>query len=265
MSGSAWALNIPPGMVAISIPAGRLAGLTYGLRPGDHVNVIASMLFVDTDTDFQTILPNYTGSIVASGPPDPATGTNLPLTVGVSSLSPGGQIDPETGQPIPPQPLTPGIYGKTVIDPVLGQAVFLIPSEGQRPRMVSHMFLQDAVVLQVGEFPLPGVENAQPTPTPEGGAPPPEGQPAPAPIKPDVVTLVVRPQDAVSLNYLMLAQTQSAVQLSLVLRSANDASQESVLPVTLQFLLEQYQIPVPARLPYSLNPRIDLLAPPQEP
>jgi hypothetical protein len=55
----------------------------------------------------------------------------------------------------------------------------------------------------------------------------------------------------------MAAGTKLASALSLVLRSANDSSRENVLPVTLQFLLEQYQIPVPARLPYSLNPRID--------
>jgi hypothetical protein len=67
----------------------------------------------------------------------------------------------------------------------------------------------------------------------------------------------VRPQDAVALNYVMMAQSKLAARLSLVLRSLNDSSRENTLPVTLQFLLEQYQIPVPARLPYSLNPRID--------
>ncbi len=76
-------------------------------------------------------------------------------------------------------------------------------------------------------------------------------------MPPDVVTLIVRPQDAVTLNYVMTAQTKLAASLSLVLRAAGDSSRENVLPVTLQFLLEQYQIPVPARLPYSLNPRID--------
>lgn len=262
-SGSPWALNIPPGMVAVSVPMNRIANLAYGLRPGDHVNIIASMMFLDVDTDFQTQLPNYTGLAVSSGPPDPESGEPIPLTAGIASLSPGGMTDPETGQPIPPEPLSPGILGKVVIDPVLGQAVLVVPSEGQRPRFVSHQLVQDVVILQVGNFPLPGEEAVQgtPTPTPEGG--PAEGEEAPAPTLPDVVTLIVRPQDAVTLNYLMLAQTQSAVQLSLVLRGASDTSRENVLPVTLQFLLEQYQIPVPARLPYSLNPRIDLLVPPQ--
>jgi len=67
------------------------------------------------------------------------------------------------------------------------------------------------------------------------------------------------------LNYIMYAQTHVAAQLSLVLRGADDDTRENILPVTLQFLLEQYEIPVPARLPYSLNPRIDTLIPPSVP
>jgi pilus assembly protein CpaB len=237
-AGSPWALSIPPGMVAVSIPVNRLSAVSYAPRPGDHVNVIVSMLFVDVDTDFQTILPNNTGVVIASGPPDPTTGERSPLTVDISN----------------------GIYGKTIIDPVLGQAVYVIPKEAQRSRMVSHMLLQDVVILQVGDFPLATTQTAEqagPTPTPV----PQEGQAPPPPPVPDIITLIVRPQDAVALNYIMLAQSQLAAQLSLVLRGANDSSRENTLPVTLGFLLEQYQVPVPAKLPYSLNPRIDVLSP----
>jgi Flp pilus assembly protein CpaB len=235
-AGSPWALSIPPGMVAVSLPVNRLSAVSYAPRPGDHVNVIASMLFVDVDTDFQSILPNNTGVVIASGPPDPTTGERSPLTVDISS----------------------GIYGKTIIDPVLGQAVYVIPKETQRGRMVSHMFLQDVVVLQVGDFPLESTQaQVGPTPTPA----PEQGQAPVAPPVPDIITLIVRPQDAVALNFIMLAQSQLAAQLTLVLRGANDASRENTLPVTLGFLLEQYQVPVPAKLPYSLNPRIDVLSP----
>jgi pilus assembly protein CpaB len=239
-TGSPWALSIPPGMVAVSIPMNRLSSVSYAPRPGDHVNVILSMLFVDVDTDFQSITPNKTGVVIASGPPDPTTGERSPLTVDIAS----------------------GIYGKTIIDPVLGQAVYVMPSEPQRPRLVSSMLLQDVVVLQVGDFPLEGqaVQPAAATPTPAPANEQGQQQAAPPPL-PNVITLIVTPQDAVSLNYIMLAQSQMSSQLSMVLRSANDASREKTLPVTLGFLLEQYQIPVPAKLPYSLNPRIDALAP----
>ncbi len=262
-SGSPWALNIPTGMVAVSIPVDRLAVVAFAPRPGDHVNVIASIMFVDVDTDFQSIVPSFTGSVTSSGPPDPETKQPLALTVGVGSLGPQGAVDPTTGRPAPPSVLSPGIYGKVIIDPVLGQAVYVVPSESQRARIASQVLIQDAQVLQVGNFPLPGTElQGTPTPTPEGGQ---EGQqqaPAPPP-EPDVITLIVRPQDAVALNYLMLAQTQFAARLSLVLRNSNDKSRENVLPVTLQFLLEQYQIPVPAKLPYSLNPRMESILPPK--
>ena len=129
--GSPWALSIPSGMVAVSIPINRLSSISYAARPGDHVNVIVSLLLVDVDTDFQAIAPNLSGVVTASGPPDPTSGERNPLTVAISN----------------------GVYGRVIIDPVLNQAVFLVPSEGQRPRMVSHMLLQDVVVLAGGEFP----------------------------------------------------------------------------------------------------------------
>ncbi len=243
-SGSPWALNIPPGMVAVSIPVNRLSAVSYAPRAGDHVDVITSLQFVDVDTDFQSILPNNSGVVIAAGPPDVESGVQNPLTVDISS----------------------GIYGKTVIDPVLGQAVYVFPGEAQRPRTVTHMLIQDVIVLKVGNFPLPeeqaaAAQPASPTPAPDQAA----ATTPPTPVAPDIITLIVRPQDAVTLNYLMLAQSQLAAQLSLVLRGVNDTTRDPTLPVTLGFLLEQYQVPVPAKLPYSLNPRIDALSPIQLP
>jgi len=263
--GSSWALNIPSGMVAVSIPITRLSSVSFAPRPGDHVNVISTYLFVDIDTDFQSILPNHTGVVVAPGPPNPETGepTIVQLTTGISSLYTVGDPDPETGKIGAPSSLSPGIFGRVEIDPVLGQAVYLVPSERQRPRMVSQMLLQDVVVLQIGNFPLPGEEEKieeeeqQEQPAQEPGQ---EEAPPPV-IVPEVVTLIVRPQDAVTLNYLLQEGFQRAVSLSLALRSPNDNSRENIIPVTLQYLLEQYQIPVPARLPYSLEPRLDFLLP----
>jgi len=122
------------------------------------------------------------------------------------------------------------------------------------------MLLQNAVVLQVGNFPLPGQEATAgtPTPTPQG-RPGGTGPGSACSARRDYTDCPA--SDAVTLNYILLAQEHLAARLSLVLRGTNDDSRENTLPVTLQFLLEQYQIPVPARLPYSLNPRIDRFGP----
>ena len=76
MYGSAWALNIPPGMVAVSIPINGLAAVSYAPRPGDHVNVMVTVMFIDLDTQFQSMLPNLTGLVIASGQ-SPHSLTNL--------------------------------------------------------------------------------------------------------------------------------------------------------------------------------------------
>ena len=70
---------------------------------------------------------------------------------------------------------------------------------------------------------------------------------------PDVITLIVSNQDAITLNYLMLA----GANLNLVLRSAGDTELKNTEAVTLQFILDQYQIPNPAKLPYGMQPRMD--------
>lgn len=263
MSGSSWALNIPPGSVAVSIPIDRLSSVSYAPRSGDHVDVIGTLLFTDLDTDFQSILPNHTGVIIASGPPDPNTQENNPLTVAITSLLKQGFKDPETGDVDRPGPVAPGIYGKVVIDPVLGQAVYLVPSEDQRPRMVSQMVLQNCIVLQIGDFPSEEELAVTATPVPEGQVTD-QGQAveeqAPS-SKPIVITLIVNPQDAIGLNYMVY----SGAQLTLTLRNPNDNERLDREAVTLQYLLENYQIPVPVRLPYGIYPRVDDLIIPSPP
>lgn len=260
MSGSSWALSIPPGSVAVSIPIDRLSSVSYAPRAGDHVDVIGTLLFTDLDTDFQSILPNHTGVVIAAGPPDPVREDNNPLTVAITSLLQEGLVNPQTGVVDRPGSMTPGIYGKVVIDPVLGDAVYLTPSENQRPRMVSQMVLQNCTVLGIGDFPTEEEIAISPTPTEEerpagqGG----QAEAAAPPKKPNVITLVVNPQDAISLNYLIY----SGAQLTLTLRNPNDNERLNRDAVTLQYLLENYQIPIPVRLPYGIHPRIDDLVQP---
>jgi pilus assembly protein CpaB len=144
----------------------------------------------------------------------------------------------------------PRSAGRAELDPTLNQVIYFIPSEFQRPRLVSQMILQDIQVLHVGEFSLAANE-VQPTPDPSQGQAAPTSA-APAITEPDIITLIVSPQDAVSLTYLMYSGTK----LSLVLRAPDDRSRAETEAATLQYILSQYNIPIPAKLPYGMEPPV---------
>jgi pilus assembly protein CpaB len=240
-TGSLAALGIPRGKVAVSIPiVDNLSSVSYAPRPGDNVSVIVSIPFVDIDSEFQSILPNQISSV--TGPSvDPEAGTNT-ITIQVTGAG--------------------GLQGRTELDPVLNELTYVVPAEKQRPRMVSQVVLPNAEVLQLGNFPLPeeeeaaqaeaaaeGEEQAQQ----EGQQQQVEGeqQQQPPPSPPEVITLIVTPQEAVTLNYLISTGTK----LTLALRAAGDDSITPTEATTLQYLLDVYSIPVPAKLPYATEPR----------
>lgn len=228
VEGPAWAAIIPPGMTAIAIPASRLALAGYAIADGAHVNMNVCLLFVDVDPSFQSRLPNNVTVLTGTGVP----ANTLPILslgsapVGADATNPQGRLE---------------------LDPSLQQPFYLTPSEKARPRTVCQLLLQDVVVLKVGNFPL--TETAAPQGQEQQGTVPPP---------PDMVTLVVSPQDAITISYL----TYTNAQIQLALRNPSDNSRQATEATTLQFLLSQYNIPVPAKLPYSLEPRIDALIPP---
>jgi Flp pilus assembly protein CpaB len=228
MKNSPAAFQIPKGQVAIPIPVSKLSSVAYGLESGDHVNVIVSLLMVDIDPGFQSILPNLVYAAIAPGPTkDGPSAVSITITKG------------------------DGTSGRTELDPTLGQPVYVVPSEAQRPRLVSQTLIQDAIVLHTGSFPLTS-ETTAAAQSQAAAQPTPQGQATPAPTAPDTVTLVVNPQDAVTLNYLILA----GGKLNLVMRSAGDDQRVATEPVTLQFILDQYNIPNPVKLPYGLEPSV---------
>jgi len=219
--GSEAAKVISPGQVAISISITRLNAVGYAIRDGDHVNVIATTMFQDLDSSFQSALPNSLGVVQPPGPVEP----KVNIVVGGS-----------------------GPYGRIESDPTLNQPVYVFPSESQRPRLVSQMVLQDIQVLHVGTFALQdgSAATAATTPQPGGAAATPSAAAVPAP---DIITLIVSPQDAVSLTYFM----NSGFELTLVLRAPDDTTRAETEAATLQYLLSQYAIPVPAKLPYGIG------------
>ncbi len=244
LPGSSWAPYIPEGMTAVSIPITRLSSAAYAIRDGDYVDVIVSMLLVDVDPALQTILPNTVAGL------DNSTTTNGVLKITAGTV-PQGHFEVD----------------QVATDPPQNMLVYVTPKEDQRARLVTQMIMQDVQVLHTGTFPLPGETEsgltnavaAGPTPTPLPGN---QTQAAPAIVRPDIITVMVSPQDAVTLTYLIY----SGAEITLSLRNPNDKT-----PITqpdaamLEYLLTQYNIPVPAKLPYSTQPRLDVLQQPKLP
>lgn len=262
-TGSVAALSIPRGMVAISIPISRLSSVSYAPQAGDHVNVIVTMMLVDLDQDFQTVLPNRNIGVLG-----PGTGTgSLAGSAGTTADSANQEDSTSTAAEIQTSSVVAvsggggGLIGRATSDPILGQTFYQVPSEGQRPRLVSQNLLQDAMVLQVGNFPYnteqelqtPEEQAAAPAEAPVGGE-----QAVTTPPAPDIITLIVSPQDAITLNYLLYG----GAQLTLALRPAQDDTRVETESVTLQFLLDQYNITVPAKLPTGIEPAVRNLTPP---
>jgi Flp pilus assembly protein CpaB len=228
--GSDAAAVIPPGKVAIAVPVDRLTNVAHAPKSGDRVDVIVSFLFVDVDEEFQSIKPNRVSL------------TTVTVDGTLNILAPiNGRVEPSGDFPNP---------------------VVVVPSERQRPRLVTQRTVQNALVLHVGNFPQDGdFLGRRPTPTqpvataggPPTPTPPPSlATPTPNVYNPDLVTLVVDPQDAVMLAWVV----ESGLPVFFTLRSATDETTSETTSVTLEYMLTTYQIPQPPRLPYALEPPI---------
>lgn len=225
--GPQWASLIPAGMTAMAIPTTRLESMGYGITDGAHVNVTACMLMVDVDPTFQTVTPNHVAVVQAPAnvPPDAMPGVSLGLkTYG-----------------------DPAYQGRAEVEQAFQQGIYVIPSEAQRPRPVCQMVFQNVTILKLGTFnPAEAAGQIQ-----DQAAQTADTRP------PDIITLILSPQDQITLTYLVYTNAR----LTLSLRNANDQSRLATEATTLQFLLSQYNIPVPVKLPYDLTPRIDQIAP----
>jgi pilus assembly protein CpaB len=232
--GPSWAANIPDGMTAVAIPTTRLESVAYGVRDGAHVNVSACFLFTDVDPSFQSELPNQVNVLMAPINVTPADMAGVTL----------GIYPPETPHP----------QGRTEVESAFQQGIYVVPSEPQRPRLVCQMLLQNVMVMKLGGFEFQQVttdtgqteeqQQAQVVQQPDQN--------------PDMVTLIVTPQDSITMSYLIY----SGAKITMTLRKATDESRVATEAATLQFLLSQYNIPVPAKLPYAMQPRIDELISP---
>jgi pilus assembly protein CpaB len=225
--GSISSMQVPKGMVAISIPIDTLTSVSYALQPGDHVNVIGAINLVDLDANFQSILPNKVA--VVAPPQVLSVGANGQSVNTVTSIT--SKIDNS-------------IQGRAELDATLNQPIYVQPSETQRSRLISQTVIQNAIVLGVGDLSATPVESSAPAPTPVGGS-----AATATPPKPKIITLIVSPQDAETLNYMVLAKAN----ITLALRNSQDDAKPTMDAVTLQYLMDQYNIPYPAKLPYGLE------------
>jgi pilus assembly protein CpaB len=246
-TGSDAAIAIPPGFTAIAVPLTRLSGVAFAMRDGDQVDVLATMLMVDLDQDFQSVLPNETRILVA------ADGTLLTaLSCEVFTSSAGSTECSNT---------VAALFGRLDTEEASGQSLYSRPRENQRPRLVSQRIVENSTVLHVGTFPLPVDASAVAQPVDQGaGAPAAQDQTVVIP-PPDIITLIVRPQEALVLNWALKA----GVDLTLTLRSPGDSAPTDTTSVTLEYMVETYDIAVPSRLPYGLEPRVDRIVVPALP
>lgn len=228
--GSIAAAVLPDDLVAVAIPIDRVTSVAYAVQDGDRVDIIVSMLFVTVDDTFQTIAPN-----------------NITLF----QISDEGIAFTNTIQGRPDSTsLGPAIIG---------------PSERQRPRLVTQQTIQNALVLHVGTFPLDGDflpitptpsgdDAPTPTPVPQQAAGGQQGTAVPTspPPRPDIITLGVTPQEAVVLTWAVEAR----LPLTLALRSANYTGQSATQSVTLDYLIDNYNVDPPGRRDYTIEPAL---------
>lgn len=223
--GSDLGAVLPSDRVAVAIPIDKYTSVAYGIQEGDHVDVILSMLFVDVDEVFQSIIPNKL--------------TLFTTIEGTLTL-----LETIEGRP-DQSSLGPVIVG---------------PSERQRPRLVTQRTIQDAIVMHVGEFPENGrFIGVLPTPTTaataEAAAETGSGTPVPPPTavpRPNIATLAVSPQYAVVLAWAIEAR----LPITLAIRSATDTSRVPTQAVTMDYVMSEFRIDLPARRDFSIEPAI---------
>jgi len=248
--GSDLAAIIPEGEVAIAVPIDRLTSVAYGIQSGDRVDISISLLYVDIDEQYQSILPNTVTTVT---------------------------FNAESGQPIFGQEI-PGRFEEQRVDvrpeiPGLEDGfldVVISPSEDPRPRLVVQRTVQDAQILYVGNIPSSGrIFGITPTPAmvnvPEedgedtevtvqeqGGNLSVGADGVEIVIRPDIVVVSVTPQEALVMTWLI----EAGVPLNFLLRSAADNSRVLTQAVTLEYIMDSYEITLPEPRNFSIEPAI---------
>lgn len=216
--GSDAALLIPNDRRGFAIPIDQLSGVAYAVQQGDHVDVLISLWLVDTDRDGQYGSPYFfnrslSDDLIAAG------------------------MDPENA---------------------VSQAIALTTRQSIFPRLSSQLMLQDIEVVSVGNWenptPIPRFTPGIPSAVeevPVEGVPPQSlsGTPTVTPPRPDVVILSVTPQQALILQWLR----ESDAIVDLALRGPTDRAPIDTEAVTLQYIIDNFNVTLPPKLDFSIN------------
>lgn len=218
---------IPPGFVAQAVPMDRLSGVAYAIDEGDYVDVLVSFVLKEIDPQFQTLLENS-------------------ITF---------YLRDEEGNPIL---ITVDPYGRFEELPT-GETTHIAPSEDPRRPILVSMILQNAKVIQVGEWvpegpvsaatptpePAPADIPEDATPTPAASGPPPTATPSP----PRTLLLALLPQDQLLLKYAVEADAD----VDFALRGINDGQLYTIENVDFNYIIERFNMDIPAGYEYSVE------------
>jgi Flp pilus assembly protein CpaB len=220
-TGSEAALLIPSGKVGYAIAVAGNASVAWAIQPGDHVDVLISLLFVDLDEEFQTGMPNLGIAMSIEG--------GLSGTVGRLEVLPDGTL------------------------------IMVVPSElNQRPRLVTQLTVQNVQVLRIGSWEKE--EEVEAPPADDAAADEEEAPPATPSQLTKWVTLAVTPQEAAVLKY----AEEIGASIDFVLRSVDDHAASvkfGITAVTLDYIVAEYGIEAPPKLPYGVTPPVQSLRP----
>ena len=220
--GSDAALLIPTGKRAVALPVDQLASVAYAIRAGDHVDVLASFWLVDVDRDGQF--------------------SAYPFNRALSDELIAAGMDPNAAV----------------------QRAVELQTRKEFSRLSSQLILQDLEVLSLCDWveptPLPrftpGVPG-EPTPTTVSV---PGATSTPTPPRPNVVILIVDPQQALILQWLR----ESDAIIDLALRGTPDRAPVGTTSVTLQYVFDTFNVTLPPKLDFTssyLPPANEVICP----
>ncbi len=212
--GNEASLFIPPEKRAVAFPIDRMSSVGYAVGSGDRVDMLMTFSILDVNQEGQYPIVPFNRELV----------------------------DELIAAGIPPEAAAAQVLADT-------------KSASVEPRLLSQLTLQNIEVLHVGEWPALGLYQ-RPTPTlnPEQQVaqppPAPGGTATPTPPRPEMLILLVDPQQALILEWLK----ESGVVMRLALRGATDSAPVSTDTVSYQYILTNFNVTIPPKVNTIINP-----------